>query len=111
MFPFKHTDRCFLIVGRPERYKLMVHQVGHGIVWGSQKQGPDVDVINQHTLLIYDIHEGKGFTVLSMRSDVLQRVLQRPLFSHRNVVGRHQSADAAFWISKEGNRNSALLRR
>jgi hypothetical protein len=30
-----------------------------------------------------------------MRSDVFQRVLQSPLLPHRDIVGRHQSTDAA----------------
>ena len=100
-----------LIVGRFERHEASVHQLRHAFRGVRQQELADADVVDQAALIVHDVDDVERLAVLTVRADVIEDLLDRPVLVDRDVVRRHQPADRAFGVAEQRDGDRALLRR
>ena len=94
-----------------QRDESFLHQVAHFVRERLEQKFSHPHVVDQLAAFIHHVDDVECLAVLTMLAHVIEHRLHRPIFTHRDEIGRHQTADAAFRITEERLGDAPFFRR
>ena len=90
--------------------KDAVHNLVYPSIQRAKQKIPDAQVVDQFAALIDYVDEIERLAVLAVLAHIIEHFFHRPILPHRNKVRCHQTANAAFRVTKKRGRYPPLLR-
>ena len=106
----EHRDRELLVVPGLERHELAVRDVVDAGAGVGHEQLADAEVVVQPALLVHDVDDVERLAVAPVLADVVEALLHGPAPADRDVVRRHQPADAVLGVAEQRHGDAALVR-
>ena len=74
-----------------------------------QEKLANAQIVDQLALLVDHVDDVQRFAILSVRADVGENILHRPVFMDGNKIRRHEPANAASGTSEQRGRGPSFL--